>query len=77
MPPADFVDLPREVHLLIGRHLQPSEIEGLITASSQIRRSYARAFYHTIAFRVICSLFGTDAKCMLSIIFLLPVQKPL
>ncbi|KAF4958041.1 hypothetical protein FGADI_2671 [Fusarium gaditjirri] len=58
MPTPSFTDLPDEVHLLIGRHLQPSEMEGLITASINIRTAYSRAFYHSIAFQ------GTKADLM-------------
>ncbi|KAH7217845.1 hypothetical protein NOF04DRAFT_1339560 [Fusarium oxysporum II5] len=47
-----FVHLPREVHLLIGRHLQPSEMEGLILSSRHMRVTYCQAFYHSLAFRV-------------------------
>ncbi|KAH7182030.1 hypothetical protein DER46DRAFT_568610 [Fusarium sp. MPI-SDFR-AT-0072] len=58
MSPPSFVHLPREVHLLIGRHLQPSEMEGLILSSRHMRVTYSRAFYHSIAFR------GTKADLM-------------
>ncbi|EXK93440.1 hypothetical protein FOQG_04730 [Fusarium oxysporum f. sp. raphani 54005] len=53
-----FVHLPREVHLLIGRHLQPSEMEGLVLSSRHMRVTYCRAFYHSVAFR------GTKADLM-------------
>ncbi|EGU74493.1 hypothetical protein FOXB_14994 [Fusarium oxysporum f. sp. conglutinans Fo5176] len=58
MSPPSFMHLPHEVHLLIGRHLQPSEMEGLILSSRHMRVTYCRAFYHSVAFR------GTKADLM-------------
>jgi hypothetical protein len=58
MPSLNFLDLPGEVHLQIGRLEMPSEMGGLILSSQLIRNAYSRPFYHTIAFR------GTKADLM-------------
>ncbi|KAF5582381.1 hypothetical protein FPANT_8545 [Fusarium pseudoanthophilum] len=51
MSSLSLTNLPEEVHLLIGGYLKPSEMEGLIVSSKQIRKSYSRSYFHDVVFR--------------------------
>ncbi|KAF5970208.1 hypothetical protein FCOIX_10545 [Fusarium coicis] len=51
MPSLSLTNLLVEVNLLIGGYLKPSEMEGLIVSSKEIRKSYSRSYFHDVAFR--------------------------
>lgn len=51
MSSLSLTNLPGEVHLLIGGFLRPSEMEGLIMSSKEIRKSYSSSYFHDVAFR--------------------------
>ncbi|KAF5661324.1 hypothetical protein FDENT_13549 [Fusarium denticulatum] len=62
MSSLSFTNLPAEVHLLIGEFLKPSEMEGLIISSKEVRKMYSKPYFHDVASR------GTSMDLVLDLI---------
>ncbi|KAF9772067.1 hypothetical protein IL306_010249 [Fusarium sp. DS 682] len=51
MSSPQFITLPREIHMEISSHIQPSEMHGLVLASKYMRIAYGHRLYHSIKFK--------------------------